>query len=83
MRISKTALITFGAAALSRLDEPKVATETIERLRDKTDLTGLVVVWSSQGPIVAEKHEPISPLSISAYMAENQFLSDLSGLSVS
>jgi hypothetical protein len=40
---------------LAWLDEPKVATEAIESLRDKTDLTGLVIIWSPQGPIVAQK----------------------------
>lgn len=73
--------ITMGAAALSRLDEPKIATGATEKLRDETDLTALVVAWSPEGPIVAQRYEPISPLSISARVGSTlPLLSSAAGL---
>lgn len=54
--------IRLGLAALSRLDEFRVADETIQTLSDETGLAVTVMTWGSHGPTVVRRIQPIQPI---------------------
>jgi len=54
--------IRLGLAALSRLDEFRVADEVIQKLSDETGLAVTVMTWGSHGPTVVRRIQPIQPI---------------------
>jgi DNA-binding IclR family transcriptional regulator len=62
------AAIEFGLAALGRLDSQKLWNEAIERLRDQTDLTSLVIVWGTHGPTVVQWKESRQAVWLNAHV---------------
>ena len=62
------AAIEFGFAALRRLDTQKLWSQAIERLRDETDLTAMVIAWGTFGPTVIQWKESRQPVWINAHV---------------
>ena len=60
--------IEFGFAALRRLDTQKLWNQAIERLRDETDLTAMVIAWGTFGPTVIQWKESRQPVWINAHV---------------
>ena len=62
------AAMEFGFAALRQLDTQKRWNEAIERLRDQTDLTSMVIVWGTFGPTVVQWKESRQPVWLNAHV---------------
>lgn len=60
--------IEFGLAALRRIDAQKLSSQAIERLRDETNLTSMVIVWGTYGPTVIQWKESRQPVWINAHV---------------
>jgi DNA-binding IclR family transcriptional regulator len=62
------AAFELGFAALRRLDTQKLWNEAITDLRDRTDLTSMVIVWGSFGPTVVQWKESRQPVWLNAHV---------------
>jgi DNA-binding IclR family transcriptional regulator len=59
------ALITFGLAALNRLDEYRLADSALEELVTKTGLAATLVIWGNRGPTLVRRKEPPTSVVVS------------------
>lgn len=59
------ALITFGLAALNRLDEYRVADSALEELVTETGLAATLVIWGNRGPTLVRRKEPPTSVVVS------------------
>jgi DNA-binding IclR family transcriptional regulator len=60
------ALITFGLAALNRLDEYRLADTALEELVAKTGMAAALVIWGNRGPTLVRRKEPPTSVVVSA-----------------
>jgi DNA-binding IclR family transcriptional regulator len=59
-------LITFGLAALNRLDEYRLADHALEELVAKTGLAATLVIWGNHGPTLVRRKEPPTAIVVTA-----------------
>lgn len=60
------ALITFGLAALNRLDQYRLADSALEELVAETGLAAALVIWGNRGPTLVRRKEPPTSIVVSA-----------------
>jgi DNA-binding IclR family transcriptional regulator len=59
-------LITFGLAALNRLDEYRLADSALDDLVTETGMAAALVIWGNRGPTLVRRKEPPTSLVVSA-----------------
>jgi len=66
-----TGALELGLAAQRRLDEFRLADETIAQLWEETGLTVGLVVWGDNGPTVVRRKDGAQPVTVSTRVGSN------------
>ena len=66
-----TGALELGLAAQRRLDEFRLADETIAQLWEQTGLTVGLVVWGDNGPTVVRRKDGAQPVTVSTRVGSN------------